>query len=486
MPDDEAIIDDFIENFKVLAAVPRPSKHELRVSHRLKKWFEEAGFEVRRNHAHDLFIDVPATAGYEEMPLTILQSHIDMVCVAADGNGDYDPLKDPIKVIIDREQGIMTADGTSLGADDGAGVAIIMSIVKGDYAHGPLRIILTADEESGMSGALAVTAEDLAGAKYLINIDSEESDTITVGSAACMDIYVTKKTLVVKPSKGKKSLTLTISGLLGGHSGLEIGEGRCNAIIDMAKILDKLGKHFKFGLASFHGGTAINAIPARSEAEIVVKKSDVKEVRAAIRKYAKKIKKEYRDTDPDFELTVKGSDAPPKLVLMRSQTRSIMKYIIHSRNGVLCMSENMEGLIDSSSNLGTASVNTNEIELVHMARSSLKKRLTKIEWHQKDLGCLYGLDVEIHHAAKAWPVKPDSQLVSTMTDAYRELFHEEMKIEATHGGLECGAFAALNGELDMISIGADVEAIHSPDETLYLASVPRVCRLLEKTLKNLK
>ena len=144
------------------------------------------------------------------------------------------------------EKGIMTADGTSLGADDGAGVALIMSVVKGNCDHGPLRVILTTDEESGMSGVMAVTAEDLTGAKYLINIDSEESDTVVVGSAACMDIIVTK-TPMVKPSKGKKSLTLTISGLLGGHSGLEIGENRCNAIIAMAKILNKLGKHYKFG-----------------------------------------------------------------------------------------------------------------------------------------------------------------------------------------------------------------------------------------------
>ncbi|MBO4396839.1 MAG: beta-Ala-His dipeptidase [Eubacterium sp.] len=485
MPDDEFIIDDFIENFKVLAAVPRPSKHEQRVSNRLKEWFEEAGFEVRRNLVRDLFIDIPATPGYEELPLTILQSHIDMVCVAADGNSNYDPVKDPIRFNIDKKQGIMTADGTSLGADDGAGVALIMSIVKGKCDHGPLRIILTTDEESGMSGALAVTAENLAGAKYLINIDSEESDTVTVGSAACTDIIVTKKP-EVKPSKGKKALMLTISGLLGGHSGLEIGENRCNAIIAMAKILNKLGKHYKFGLASLSGGTAINAIPARSEAEIVVKKSDIKEIRAAVKQYAKKLKKKYKGTEPNFKLTVKESDTPPKPVLKRHLTDSIMKYIIYSWNGAFCMSENMEGLIDSSSNLGTASINKNEIRLVHMARGSSGKRILQTEWHQKDLGMYYGLDVEIHHAAKAWPVNPDSWLVSVMTDAYRELFHEEMKVEATHGGLECGAFAALNGELDMISIGADIKAIHSPDETLYLASVPKVFRLIEKTLANLK
>ena len=336
-----------------------------------------------------------------------------------------------------------------------------------------------------MSGVMAVTAEDLTGAKYLINIDSEESDTVVVGSAACMDIIVTK-TPMVKPSKGKKSLTLTISGLLGGHSGLEIGENRCNAIIAMAKILNKLGKHYKFGLASFSGGTAINAIPARAEAEIVVKRSDVELIRASIEKYAGKMKKKYKETDPDFELTVKESDTPPKSVLKRNQANSIIKYISYSWNGAFCMSECMEGLIDSSSNLGTASVNVNEIKLVHMARGSSEKRMLRTEWHQKDLGMYYGLDIEIHHAAKAWPVKPDSQLVTTLTDAYRELFKEEMKVEATHGGLECGAFIALNSELDIVSIGADTEAIHSPDETLYLASVPKMFRLLEKTLTNLK
>lgn len=258
---DEAIVEDFLGHFGMLAAVPRPSGHERAVSGRLKAWAEGLGFAVRQNAVGNLVFDVPATAGLEDLPLVALQAHLDMVCSAREGRA-FDPLRDAIVPVADRAAGTLRADGTTLGADDGAGVAVILGIAEGKMAHGPLRVLLTADEEKGMSGALAVTAEDLRGVKRLVNLDSEESDAVTVSSAAAIEFRATAGAAGGAPSGGA-ALRLVLAGGAGGHSGMEIGDGKCNGIVALAEVLAGLGREVRFELARFGGGTAVNAIPGR-------------------------------------------------------------------------------------------------------------------------------------------------------------------------------------------------------------------------------
>ncbi|MBO4373486.1 MAG: beta-Ala-His dipeptidase [Lachnospiraceae bacterium] len=480
---DDAIIENVVDNFMILAAVPRQSKHEKEISDRLKAWAEDLGYDVRQNKANDLIFDVPATEGLEDLPLTALQAHMDMVCVAEKGV-DFDPENDDIKVVVDREAGTMTTGGTTtLGSDDGAGVAVIMSIVEGGMKHGPLRVILTTDEEVDMTGALAITSKDLEGVKYLINIDSEASDTVTISSAAGGSIVVYDKPVLTDASKDS-ALKINISGLVGGHSGVMINEGRCNAIVTIAGLLSELSDTVPFELASITGGVAQNAIPAECEAVILVDKKDEAEVKDYIDEAEKELKKEYKGIEENLAVSVSGCDRPDE-VLDDRQTKSILDFITGSINGVYTMSKDVESFVESSSNIGVINVGDKSVDIEAMYRSSSEEKMEEIAGFQEKLAKKTGLPIDIDVDAKPWPIKTDSVLVPRIQEIYKAQNGEDIKVEAIHAGLECGVFAELSEDLDMVSIGPDVVGAHSPEETLYIDSIPKIWHLLEELLSNI-
>lgn len=480
---DQRIVEGFIEEFRLIAAIPRPTKHEKAISDFLKHWAEERGYAVRQNEVNDLIFDVPATAGYESLPLTALQAHMDMVCIGADGKA-YDPQSDPIVVVVDPEQGTLTADGTSLGADDGAGVAMIMSIVEGRMQHGPLRIVLTVDEEIDMTGALAITPEDLAGVKYLVNLDSEESDCVVISTAADATI-IAEGTPNRAPASGDSALKIRLFGLKGGHSGVAIGQGRCNAIIAMAQALNQLKARVPFGLASLTSGRADSAIPDSAEAVIVVASADSEAAQAFFAEQEVRLRDMYEGIEDSIAFSVTETDAAAS-VFEDEQEKAILDYITGSINGVNTMSADIEGLVESSSNMGIIAADAEGIAIRQMPRSSVGDRLTEIEEHQRDLGAACGLTVEIIPGSRPWPVKADSALVPKIQEIYRSLTGEDIRVEALHAALECGAFSELSDDLDMASIGPDLTDVHSPDETLYLASVAKNWHLLEELLVSLE
>lgn len=466
----------------MLAAVPRPSGHERDISNRLKAWAEALGFAVRQNAAWNLVFDVPATAGLEDLPLVALQAHIDMVCTAREGRV-YDPLHDPIVPVVRRDSGrfgTLAADGTSLGADDGAGVALIMAVVKGKMAHGPLRVVFTADEEVGMGGALSLTSEDLRGVEYLLNIDSEASDTVTVSSAASAGLCVTGPAAPARPPKGV-ALEITLGGLSGGHSGLDIGLGRCNGIITLAEILEGLAGEVACGLASFAGGTADNAIPTKAVAVVVVDPSDRAKAEAYLAARGTELGTRYGKTDPGLSLRARETTMPGAVLADEAAAR-LLRYVTGSIDGVRTMSRIIDGLVESSSNLGRMEAGPEGIRCIGMARSSDAGKLREIVAFQAALARECGLAFESGPGARAWPVNPDSALVPRLREIYRGLTGKGMRVAAVHAGLECGVFAELDGKIDMASIGPDISFAHSPDETLRLDSVPLVWRLLEGLL----
>ena len=481
--EDRQVIMDFIDEFRLIAAIPRPSQHEKAVSDFLKGWAEERGYTVKQNEAWDLIFDVPATEGCEALPLTALQAHMDMVCIGAEGK-DYDPEKDPITIRFDLDAGTMTADGTSLGADDGAGVAVIMAIVEGKMAHGPLRIILTSDEEVGMTGVFAITAEDLQGVKYLVNIDSEESDAVIISTAADSTIIAEGKPEAV-PATLDAALRVRLSGLKGGHSGIAIGEGRCNGIVALAETLVQLKDAATFELASLTGGKADNAIPDSAEAVIVVGSGDLEAVREFMAAREAQLKDAYRGIEGALTLSVDEAERPSE-VLEAGQAGAVLDYVTRSMNGVNTMSAEVEGFVESSSNLGVIQADGEKIVIRQMPRSSVGDRLTEIEEYQVRLGAECGLDVTIIPGSRPWPVKEDSRIVPRIQEIYKSLTGEDIRVEPLHAALECGAFSELSPELDMASIGPDLVDVHSPGETLYLASVVKVWRLLEALLVSLE
>jgi dipeptidase D len=476
---DEAILEDFLGHFGMLAAVPRGSGNERAVSDRLKAWAEGLGFAVRQNAVWNLVFDVPATPGLEELPLTALQAHLDMVCSVREGRA-YDPARDAITPIADRAAGTLRADGMTLGADDGAGVAVIMGIAEGKMAHGPLRVLLTADEERGMSGALAVTAEDLRGVKRLVNLDSEEGDAVTVSSAEAIEFYATAGGAGASPL-GSTALRIALAGAAGGHSGMEIGDGKCNGIVALAETLSRLGGEVAFELARFGGGTANNAIPAKAEAVVVVETGERAKVREFVDARETELRAVHAETDSGLSLRVE--EAPmPGAVMAGGAAAGLLRYATESINGVHTMSRAMEGLVESSSNLGRLEAGPEGIRCVQMARSSDAGKLREIEAFQRALAAECGLAFEASGGAKAWPVKPDSELVPRLREVYRGLTGKELRVTAVHAGLECGVFAELDGSIDIVSIGPDISFAHSPDETLWLGSVPLLWRLLEGVL----
>ena len=481
-PPSDPILASFLHNFSLLASVPRPSKHERAVSNLLKAWAETHGFHPRQNAAWDLVFDVPATPGLETLPLLALQAHLDMVCVARDGR-PYDPLRDPIHPILDRAAGTLKADGTTLGADDGAGVALIMSIAEGQMPHGPLRVLFTADEETSMTGARALTPDDLRDVKYLINIDSEESDAVTVSSAADCELHATASLQPAAPSKNLAQ-ELSLTDLSGGHSGLEIASGKCNAIIALAETLQQIAAELPIELSTFTGGTAKNAIPAKARAIILLAPSDLPKLQSILTTRTAQLKTSHSHTDPNLTLQITPVSLP-QAVLPPDATTRLLHYVTASLNGVHTMSPSIADLVESSSNLGLLEASPSHISCIQMARSSSPAKLREIETRQTALAQETSLSLKILPGSRAWPVNPHSTLLPRLQQIYRTLTSKELRVVALHAGLECGLFADLSPSLDLLSIGPDITSAHSPDETLHLSSIPLIWSILEQLLANL-
>lgn len=479
---DREMIESVVGNFLPLTKIPRPSGHEEAVAAWLLDWARDRGFQnAERDAANNVRFDVPATPGLEALPLTVLQGHMDMVCVAEQGR-DYDPLRDPIRVVRDNAAGTLTAEGTTLGADDGAGIALALSAAEGKLRHGPLRVICTADEEAGMSGAAGLSAEWLRDAACLINLDSEWPDQVVVSTASGIRMRFSFTPQSVAPAG--TAVRVELKGLCGGHSGMEIHKGRCNAIVALSNLLRQLlAEGTGFTLCSLTGGTASNAIPDAAAAVLCV--SDVKALEGALGRRVAALSERWKDTEPGLTLTLSEADMPPAALSDADRDRALA-LASELPNGVHTWSADLEGLVESSSNLGVFRADAGGVEAVALARSSNAARQTELTARQRALAASLGFAVETESSTAPWPYNPDSRLLALCKETYRALHGAEIDVAAIHAGLECGAFAALNPALDMVSIGPKVTDAHSPRETLHLDSIPGIWRLLEGMLTGLK
>ena len=379
----------------------------------------------------------------------------------------------------------LTADGASLGSDDGSGVAIIMSIVQGNMDHGPLRVLITVDEEDGMDGAFSLDVSHLQGAKYLLNIDNEESSSVLVSTAAGDSVRATGSVSVQSPTL-EAPLAIQLSGLKGGHSGVEIDKGRLNAIIGMARLLGVLADQgIDFELASLVGGTAGNAIPSKAEAVIVVSADDRDKLVSEVEAYKEKLEGEYAGIESAIKLTVQDAQMPEAVVSPVDRDAAMM-FCTQIVNGVYTMSADMEGLVESSSNLGIFSIDADGVLAPAVVRSSVGMLQTEIVESQESLAGSCGYDVSSVKTADPWAYNPDSELLALYEEAYKEATGEDVEVIAVHGGLECGRWAVLNPDLDMVSVGPDISGAHSPEETLYLDSVAKLWHVLELLLTRLQ
>lgn len=481
---DEEIIESVMDNFNLLAEVPRPSHHEKKISNFLMKWAKEQGFEVAQDGLYNLKIEVPATEGFEKRPLCILQGHMDMVVAVEDGK-DFNKKKDTVTVVYDEEANTLTADGTSLGADDGAGLAIMMAIAQGKMEHGPLRLLITVCEEDGMGGAFGMDPSWFDDAKYLINIDNEASNEVLVSTAAGTAVYASGE-LSYHKSSGDCALNIVLKGLKGGHSGLEIDKGRLNGLIGLAGFLKTLRDNgIPFGLASFKGGTAGNAIPPKASCTIVIFSKDLDKVRELGDAYYEKKKKEYAEIEDGMTFTIEEADTVPKVVSAR-KARSAVHFLTSIVDGVNSWSKDMDGLVESSSNLGIFTLDKEGVSATVNIRSSSGAKQTKLEDRLRDLAKRCGYRTNVVKIADPWPYDPNSPLLALTEKIYKEQNGEEIDVVAAHAGHECGTFKKERPKLDMISVGPDISGAHTTEETLNLDSVPKVWNLLEELLKHLK
>jgi len=470
-----------LDNFLSLTRIPRKSHHEEAVSRFLYQWALEKGLSACRDQAGNVIVDKPASPGCENAPRTILQGHMDMVCVAEPGR-DYDPLCDPIRVINNGET--LTADGTSLGADDGAGVALAMTILEDpDAVHGPIRGIFTVDEEDGMAGATALDGAHL-DAGYLINLDWEEFGSLCCSSAGS-DMYSFRRDADWSSAEGLHAYALTLTGFEGGHSGAQIHLGRANAIRVAARILRAAANAgCSLRLASFQGGSAHNAIPSHAEAVVCLSPEQEDAFLAAARAETDLQLELCGATDPGAVVTLLKTDAASR-ALSAEMSRDVLDILTSVHDGVFTMSPAIEGLVESSANTGLCRLSETAFTFMVHQRSSQAEITHRMKADYLRLAGEFGFAMEVISSSPAWPVKPGSELVEICRKCFRGLTGREIRVEPIHAGLECGAFAEKNPALDIISIGPELRDIHSPKETLVLASLDECDGLVRAVLKDI-
>ena len=473
-----------IENFVALSQVPRPSHHEEKASAFFMQWAEDQGLEPVQDEVLNVIFDVPATEGYEDYPMVGLQSHMDMVCVG--DSPDYDPENDPLTVVVDYDDATMTADGTSLGADDGIGCAIIMSMVQGLAPHGPLRVIITVDEEDGMTGIMNLDPAVAADLQYLVNVDYEASDAVCVSSAGGVEIDISCDEDCGKTPEGDRAVTVTVSGLTGGHSGLDIGKGRRNAIYILDTVLKELkAEELFFEVASVEGGSASNAIPAKATAVLVIRSEDLDRLTAIVAEQEAEWKERAGDTEPDLAISVAEEDGVPETVVTPEFAGRVHSLLAGIVNGVYSMSEDIEGLVESSSNLGILTLSPDGLTVCCYERSSSSEKQDEILAIGRKAIEENGMTAELIPSGDPWPYNPDSVLLPLTEEVYREQNGSEISVDTVHATLECGTFAVMNPSLDMVSIGPDLENVHSTGEMLYLRTIPKTFNLLAGILDGI-
>lgn len=470
-----------LQEFKALSQIPHPSHHEEKIGAYLMQWAIDHGLTAEKDHIGNVIIDKPASKGCKKSPRVILQAHMDMVCVAAEGV-TYDPLNDPIRILDDGVT--LRAEGTSLGADDGIGVALCLYFLQDKtIKHGPLRVIFTVNEEDGMD-SIDMSAEYLDG-DYLINLDWEWLGSLCNSAAGCDFLAFTKDAKWREPTSDQVSLSLTYKGLQGGHSGVGINLGRANALVSLAAAICRiLEAGIPAKLASFTGGQAKNAIPSSAQAIIVLPAEQEKQVRLLLEAYDKDFAAMFSEKEPTYRFAVEQASRAT-LVLDDAVTNSLLALLTTLPNGVHTMSPFVDGLVESSQNLGLLSISPSAITLEAMERSCVPYRAEEILRASRLIAESLGFTYVLGDHAPAWGVNPRSKLVPIACEAYKELTGKDMVVEPVHGGLECGAFYEKNPHLDMIAIGPSLTDVHSPDETCDIESIAVTAELIKNILKRL-
>ncbi len=467
------------ENFYQLTQIPRPSKKEEKIIAYMKKFGEDLGLETIVDEVGNVIIKKPATPGMENKKTVVLQGHIDMVPQAnSDANHNFET--DPIDAYIDGDW--VTARGTTLGADNGMGVAATMAVLQSkDLVHGPIEALFTIDEETGMTGAFGLKP-NMLNADILMNLDSEDEGELYIGCAGGIDGNIELKYNKESTPAGTKAFKLWVKGLKGGHSGMDIILGRGNSNIILFRVL-KLAKKFDVRLASIVGGSLRNAIPRESFAVITVPEKNISEFEAYLKEQNTIIGNEIKVVDPELEISLEATNAPAEVFTMDSQN-TVTNLVLALPNGVIRMSNEMEGLTETSTNLAIVVSKDDVVKIACLLRSSVDSAKDQLAETFDSVCSLAGATAKFEGAYPGWKPNPDSPILATMLKGYETQFGKIPEIKAIHAGLECGLLGGVYPNWDMISFGPTIRFPHSPDEKVKIDTVQKFWDFLVETLKN--
>jgi dipeptidase D len=468
--------------FEQICHVPRPSKKEEKIRAFLVDFARQHNLAVKIDRAGNVLISKPAAKGREAAPVAVLQTHMDMVC---EKNIDkvFDFNTDAIEPLVDG--GWVKANGTTLGADCGIGIAAQLAVLTStEINHGPIECLITVDEETGLTGAFALELGFMSG-KILLNLDSEDEGELFIGCAGGIDTVGVLPYIAEKAPAGSFTFKVSVTGLLGGHSGDDIHKMRGNAIKMVSRFLWGNLKKYGLVLASFDGGNLRNAIAREAFATFVVDSAKKESVVADFNIFSAEIEKEFEYTEPNLRMKIESSDLPAE-VLNGQSSENLLNCLIACPHGVLEMSSRMPGMVETSTNLASVKMKDGKIQVTTSQRSEITSRKLMAASMVESVLLLAGASVEHSDGYPGWAPNPGSEILKLTVDSYKKLFGVDPIVRSIHAGLECGLFLEKYPDLDMVSFGPTIRGAHSPDERVDIETVGKFWKHLVDVLERIR
>lgn len=467
--------------FEQLTQVPRPSKHEEAVVAMLQAWCDEHGLSHERDEVGNLIIRKPATPGMENRKPVVMQGHVDMVPQKnADSSHDFE--RDPIRAYVDGDW--VTAEGTTLGSDNGIGVAAALAVlVEEGIEHGPLEVLLTIDEESGMTGAKGLKPGWLHG-EILLNLDTEDEGELYVGCAGGIDVSAQVPMQFQPCNPDDSAFLIAVRGLRGGHSGLDIDKGRGNANKIINRFLLENAAALNLRVFEFNGGTLRNAIPRESFTKVVVPDEKVNELQRVLGQFCNTLKSELQRVESNLTMTLEPVDKPSQ-VYTPASTEKLVMAVAGCTNGVTRMSDEFPGVVETSNNLAVVKSHEHSVQVLSLVRSLLNSARDELAQSIAGIFTLAGAETKIDGDYPGWKPNAESDVLTLMIERYQSLYGKQPEVKVIHAGLECGLLSEPYPHWDMISFGPTIRHAHSPDEKVHIESVEKFWTLLVDTLKHI-
>lgn len=468
--------------FADLNAVPRPSKKEERVIAFMMEFGQKLGLPTVKDHVGNVIIKKPATPGMENRKTIVMQSHLDMVHQKNnDTNFDFDT--QGIEMYVDGDW--VRAKGTTLGADNGLGVATIMAILEStDIPHPAIEALFTIDEETGMTGAMGLQGGMLDG-EILLNLDTEEDDEIDIGCAGGVDVTATRSYNEEETPEGSVGYTITVKGLKGGHSGMDIHKGLGNANKIMNRLLFDGFENFGLQIAEISGGSLRNAIPRESVAKVIIAAIYDEAFVFDMQEIINEIKAEFKTMEPNLTIEIVKSDSTPAKVMDLGVQEGLLRAIYAAHNGVYRMSADMADLVETSNNIARVIVKDGEISIQNLTRSSVETSKFDLANALRSAYELFGCEVEFGGSYPGWTPNVNSEILDVLTSIYEKQNGSKPNVVACHAGLECGILGTNYPNMDMISFGPTIHGAHSPDERASISSAQKYWKFVLEILQNI-